>query len=108
MLTKTFEYAPQSEGWSGKVMLKIPSWKDRAKLAQELGLVKAAEAPMAEKVAIMASAAEKLTEHIESIDVKFGEHEFKTLEDLGYTKEGSALIMELGMMVIQGISLGKS
>lgn len=104
---KEFDYVPKK--FAGKVRLKIPSYRDRMKLAQEMSVPKSeggidisAGAKAAEKLL------DKLSELIVSIDVEYKGEKFTSLEDLEYYEEGNELIGELGHVVLNGLSLGES
>lgn len=106
MNTKIFEYKPKAKGWKGSAKIKVPSYKDRIKMAQEMGIGTIANADAGVQLDFMLSAVDRFSDHVSEINLQFGKEKFSSLEDLGYTKEGSELIMEMGLVLIQGIGLG--
>jgi hypothetical protein len=109
---KTFEYRPETikvEGadvpspFDGVIKIEIPTYKERMALIRSWGLTTKGTEDIDKGI--------KLNENVEkfvlSVDLKIkatGE-EIKSLEDLGYYKEGSFVINELGSLILGGFSL---
>lgn len=89
----------------GQVVLKILPYLERKEKAKEIS-----DEAKENGLAYVRLLHETLEKHLVSIDLKAvvtGE-EIKTLEDLGYFKEGADLIEMLGTELILGPSLGNS
>jgi len=107
MLFKEIAYKPQNQGWSGSVTLKVPTYKDRLKMAQQLGISKDLMNDPDKQMALADTLFSKVEEHVSKVDLKWGDEEFKSLEELGYFEEGTEVVNELAACLCQGISLGK-
>ena len=47
-----------------------------------------------------------VSKNVKSINLQHGNDIFKSLDDLSYYKEGSAIINEIGNVILNGIPLG--
>lgn len=104
---KVFKYKVKSEGWSGEVELKVPSYKERMKMLQSMGLKNLQTEDVGTQIEFLGNLIEKLDEAVVSIDVKYGDNSFKSMEELEYIQEAQQLRSEIGSVLINGISLGK-
>lgn len=105
---KTIEYKPQNPGWVGHVKVKIPMFSERMKMAGQMGLTQIAEGKIDEQVEVMGSLIAKVKDHVAEVNLSWGEEKFSSFDDLQYPKEGVELITELGLLLVNGPSLGKS
>lgn len=106
---RTVEFSPKSSGWSGHVVLAVPSYKERIKIAQELGLAKLMEQNEEAKVESITMLIEKVPSFVKEVHLELDGEKYCSLEetDYEYTKEGYELVQEIGLYLMQGISLGK-
>lgn len=106
---KQLEFIPKTEGFSGSIVLEIPSYKEKLAILKEVGVkvgkdgVDSGSDPM-ELVGKLYAEMEK---RVKSVNLKYGEVEFKSLDDLGYYAESQAVIQELQAILTGGMSLGK-
>ena len=108
---KIFEFNPSEIEIDGKTMptcfsgfvkVQIPTYKERIALIKQQGF--------AEKDGIDAGAEliEIVDKYVEEVELK---HDatgtiYECVEDLGYSREGAALINEIGKTILQGMPLG--
>lgn len=104
---KIVDYKPKNEGFSGELKIKIPTYKERLKMAKTLSLQKISEKE-SDQFGILDGLIDAVKEHIAVIDLKFGEETFKSPDELDYFAEGTELLTEIGQILINGISLGKN
>lgn len=104
---KIVDYKPKNEGFSGELKIKIPTYKERLKMAKTLSLQKLADKD-SDQFGILEGLIDAVKDHIAVIDLKFGEEVFKSPDELDYFEEGTQLLTEIGHMLINGISLGKN
>lgn len=108
---KVFKHKPSNPGFQGYVEVKIPSYRERITMAQEMGLSSMKDANVEAQLQGVLGLLDKISEHVVSVDLKWNEdgHEevFTSLADLEYFAEGVALTNEIGALLVQGISLGK-
>ena len=106
-----YEVKPnESHNFKGYITVKVPRYKERMALLRETNIKitdKGEVEAGAEKFDLAIKLAEIAEDHIAKVSVKRGEEEFNTYEDLEYLEEGTALISEVGSMVISGIKMGK-
>lgn len=107
---KEFKYQPTTEGFTGVVTLKMLTFKERISAAQELGIgvTKDGSVDVQDGLGVALKMLDKLKEQVVTVDVKYGENAFKSLDDLEYFSEGNELIQELGKVMMNGMSLGKA
>lgn len=87
--------------FEGTVVILVKPYRERMKYAQEVAAVKDEDAmSMADKFFDLAE------ENVVSVDVAMGKEKFKSLEDLGYYKEGADLINRIATAIASGPSLG--
>ena len=102
---KTFDYKPQNESFEGIVKVDLPTYKERIDLVKQIG-TDITEANAINKAGDILKLVEK---HVVSVDLTHANGaKFKSLDDLGYYKEGSEIVNELGMVVLNGIPLGNA
>jgi hypothetical protein len=91
---------------TGIIEIEIPTYKERLSLIKDLGFSSADEGEEGlEKAKNLIEIVEKRVRKVE-IKLKNGE-EIKSLEDLGYYKEGTLVINDIGRLIISGFELGK-
>lgn len=104
---KLVDYKPSNPGFSGTLKIKIPTYKERLKMAKTLSLDKLQDKDAAQ-LDILDGLIDAVKSHIATIDLKFAGEVFKTVDDLDYFKEGTDLLTEISQVLINGISLGKT
>lgn len=104
---KIVDYRPKNEGFSGTLKIKIPTYKERLKMAKTLSLQKLSDKE-ADQFGILEGLIDAVKDHIAEIDLKFADESFKSADDLDYFEEGTQLLTEIGHMLINGITLGKN
>lgn len=107
---KEFTYKPNSEGFEGEIKLKVPSFKERLEITQQLGFKLDAngEVDAASSMNMMGQLLEKMETLVTSVSLKYGDVEFNSLDDLSYYKEGQAIINEVIAVLMNGMTLGKN
>jgi len=108
---KIYKYAPHdledAEGnpvsipFKGEIEVEMMTYQERLGTAKAIGLVDDDNA-LDKSDEIIALVAKR----VKSVDVKAGDIEIKSLDELGYYKEGSDIINDIGRLVMQGIPLG--
>lgn len=90
---------------SGEIELEVPTYKERLTLIKTLGFTESELDKSFDKCMGLVDIVEK---RIKSVNIKLdtGE-EIKTLEDLGYYREGAEIINDLGRLIISGFGVGK-
>lgn len=105
------KYDIKEDGFDGYVKIKVPSYRDRMKMMQEMNLKISANGEL-EQGNIIESLDKLyvvLADHVSEVKVKYGEHNFEDLDELGSYQEGTAVINELTQVLMSGLSLsGKS
>lgn len=93
------------------ITLKVPQYRERLKLLKECNFQVSNEGELNAGQGQFDSL-EKLVEitekHIEKVDLKFEDQEIKSIEELGYYTEGTELLNEVGGLILNGFTLGKS
>lgn len=109
---REFDYCPKTEPFKGSVVLKVPSYKERIKLAQEMGVanmkVSGEAMDLGTSLELAGKLIDKMDDFIVSVDLKVGKQKFTSLEDLQYYSESQALVSELSGVVMKGITLGEN
>lgn len=108
---KVITHKVDNEFFEGSVEMSIPSFSERMKILKEInyksesGQVDASS----DNLDKFSKSVEKVKELVGSVNIKIkssGE-EIKTLDDLSYYNEGTAVLVELTGLMQSGISLGK-
>jgi len=110
------KWEPEADsGFKGSVMLDIPLYEDRINLLKGIGYeskvvddkaessLGSNDVDMAQKlaVAVKERASELDVIHLDS------EKSFRTLDELGITRQGGRLINAMGSILLNGVDLGK-
>lgn len=111
---KVFKYEPQlkradgSKVFEGTVSLRIPNLKERIQMAKSMNLKMNAEGELdlADGMDLIETLLDKVKESIVEVDLKMGDIEFKSPDDIDYYAEGMELIKEIGEVLSKGLSLG--
>lgn len=110
---RTFEFHPTTEGFQGKIVLRLPTYAERLGMVADMGLsfdadggfdLAKAENPLGQ----FAKMIQKVPEYIEAVDLWYGEQQISSYDDLQYYNEGVAVINEIVAALAQGMSLGKN
>jgi len=104
---KLLKYVPKDPKWEGFVELKVPNYKERLRMAQDLNLSSIADAPMVDQIDKLSGLHDAVLAHVNAVDLKFEGIVFNSVDDLEYYKEGYELINEIGGVLMSGITLGK-
>ena len=107
---KEIEYKVKSEGFSGSIILNLPSYKEKLAILKELKIKVGADGASAAEqdgMELVEKLYAKLESMVKSVDLKYDEVEFKSLDDLGYYAEGQLVVSELQNLLTSGVSLGK-
>lgn len=119
---KEFTWSPQDKEddngkkvvavFKGSVKLKIPKYRERLKLIKDMQFKVSPSGEVEQGSSAMDNAiqmVELVDKHVTSLKLskKDCKHEFSTVADLEYDKEGSELINEMANVILGGISLGK-
>ena len=108
---KELKYEVKAKGWSGHVMIDMPSYKEKLAILKEVNIKVGAGGAVAsddnamEMVEKLYAKMEKLVKAVDLVHE--GGTEVKSLDDLGYYAEGQEVIQEIQGVLTQGISLGK-
>ena len=107
---KLFEYKPKKH-FEGMITIKVPQYKERIKLLKECNFKLGKEGDL-ESGEGQFDSIEKMIEvtekHIEKVALVHGGEEINSVEDLGYYAEGTELLNEVGGLILNGFTLGKS
>ena len=100
---KTFDIKLDGDGWEGSFSVVLRPYIERMELAQEFS-TKSEDMSDIEKVKYLAGLVQ---DNVTKLDVKHVEgDEFKSFEDMEYSKAGTELINQMATVVIQGAPLG--
>lgn len=110
---KEFTLVPTTDGFTGNMVISVPTYSAKLSLLKELGLKVSQDGTVnmqgiEEKglLSVMEVAIAKVMPMIKSVDLKFGEA-VVSKEDLEYYEECMPLMMEVFMILVKGLSLGK-
>jgi len=108
---KAYEYKPGTikslEGeevqspFKGSVEIQVPTYKERLEILKGLD-IKKDEIDISQGHKMIAL----VEKHVSKVDLKAGKESYKSVEDLGYCREGTELINHIGSIVVSGIPLG--
>ena len=98
----------KAEGWSGSYELKMPTMVERLKYAKEVDLEMIEKTDAKDKIEAIIMLLEVAATHVVSVDLKFEDTEVKSFEEIQIYQEGMAIAMEIGVILMQGLSLGKT
>ncbi|RLC38721.1 hypothetical protein DRH27_01580 [Candidatus Falkowbacteria bacterium] len=87
--------------FKGYVELQIPTYKERMTITKEI-MVDGKSSEVEQGIKLI----DLVEKHVKTVNLKCGELEIKTVDDLGYSKEGTELINNMSTIIIQGIPLG--
>jgi len=113
---KVIDFIPKQVGgekyFEGVIKIKLPSYKERLELIKSLKLGVDSSGDVNSHSERFDSAIELLTiveSHVISVDLVqlSDESVINSLDDLGYSQEGSQVINDLGNMLVGGVKLGK-
>lgn len=106
------KYLPTTEGFTGHLMIKIPTFMERMDFLKEMGLdissegteIKADVKMSLDLIRMMYS---KVLDLVQEVHLKYGDTEIKDKDDLQVYEECLPLIMEVAEVLKNGLSLGK-
>lgn len=105
-----FVYKPEKESvFKGEVALEMPTYLERLEMAE--GFDVSEDAEHSDKMKAMKETIKVVSERCKKVDLKLRTDEkvkITSFDDLSRTEEGSALINDLGRMMVKGYSLGKT
>jgi len=102
---KVFKWHPaEDSGFTGKVEVEIPNYKERISIMQEMGIKDEASVGLETGSKVI----ELVEKQVKSVDLSYGDEVFKDLDSLGYSREGMDVINQLGNVIMGGIPLGNA
>jgi len=93
---------PYDSPFEGSIKIEMPSYEERIKMARAMKVDKENPLDMGEEFIKLIN---KRVMDV-SLSVKGSEDNIDCLEDLGYFKEGTDLINEVGRTIMRGVQLG--
>lgn len=106
---KQLEFIPKTEGFTGSIVIDVPSYKEKLAILKEVGIKVSKDGVDngSDPMELVEKLYAKMEGLVKSVDLKYGEVEFKCLDDLGYYAESQAVIQELQAVLTGGMALGK-
>jgi hypothetical protein len=94
--------------FSGTVVLKLPKFTERNVLLREISFKRdqVNEADVTTNLEVLEKLVKIVQDHVLKVDVKKGEKQFLTLDELEYDFHFSLFVLDVGMVIVQGIDLG--
>lgn len=106
---KEITYVPKTEGFSGEILLNVPSYKERMALLKGLGVKMGPDGAtsMDDQLEMAEKMLAKFSTLVLKVDLKYEDQVFTDIEELSYYKEGQDVIQELQGVLTNGLTLGK-
>lgn len=96
---KEYLFKPDSEHVKGEILIKVPSFSERLKIAKEAG-IKSGEEPDLDKIADMY---DSMGKYVLKVDCKVDGEKVTSLDELGMYQEGVVILTEAISILAGGI-----
>ena len=100
---KEFKFLPKVDGVTGHVLLKVPGYMERMKIAQKAGISSEGNIDIDKVMALMG----EMQKYILSVDIKVGTEKCTDIEDLGMYQAGVECINACVAVLSGGIPTPK-
>lgn len=107
---KQFIYKVKEKGFSGEIVLDVPSYKEKLAIIKSLNM-KVSKDGIEEASVDPMEMAEKLFEtmekYVKKVDLEYAGEKFSSVDELGYYEVGQKVIQEIQHVLTNGMALGK-
>lgn len=109
---KLYKFVPKTSGFSGHLMISVPTFLERLDMLKQLGVEIGADGEAVSNTKLdldlFRNLFAKVIDIVKEVDLKYEDTEIKTVDELQVYAECMPVVMELVEVIKSGLTLGKS